>query len=54
MPWYNSKSELSSGLVIFRGVLKSASSAAIEFENQLTKDIANAADKADNLINNLA
>ena len=36
--------------VVDKDVLKTASRAAIEFENQLAKDIASAAEKADNLI----
>ncbi|MFZ4108258.1 MAG: hypothetical protein ACOYK4_04565 [Candidatus Planktophila sp.] len=44
----NSINELE--VVVDKDVLKTASSAAIEFENQLAEDIASAAEKADNLI----
>ena len=48
----NSINELE--VAVDKDVLKTASRAAIEFENQLAKDIASAAEKADNLIDDLS
>ena len=48
----NSINELE--VVVDKDVLKTASRAAIEFENQLAKDIVSAEDKADNLIDDLS